>query len=233
MKNHFNWALEDTMSHTSLLFDWEPEMRPGEYSFQLLNPGPKEIQVESQGWLSAKGKASLKYARFRSAIIDIATIMIYPTASPEQLPVFASEWVCVMNNLHVIVMDVSYLTDNRAVADLVHLRQSWAPQFPEQKSYPEWFSEIASPQSVFSKATLEAMDEVRAMYNDFLTYTTNQIYTPNYPLAHSGIDHDLVREYKSHHATHSPARSIVKDENREWLELFLKDYHFGIHDVTV
>lgn len=228
MQDHFGWLIEDTLKQTQSVFFWEKDKREKQFCSKKINTGPKEIEVTSDGWTAAEGKATLRYARFQSGIIDIATIMIYPTASPELLPVFAAEWVAVMGNIHVVVLDVMDLKENRPLASILPLKKKWERTFPNNKERPEWFNEIASPQHIFSKCSLSSLHELRTMFNEYLLTTVDQIYTKNLSVSKGGIDHACVRSYKMHHEINSPARTIVKDNNKAWLDEYLKNYHFGI-----
>lgn len=233
MKDYFSWTLDEVLQHTAPIFNWTEEERPKEFKQNILNPGAKEINVSSSGWVGNPNKATLKYSRFQSAIIDICTVMIYPTASPDKLPVFACEWVAVMDNIHVIVLDVSYLHDNKVIEDLVTINSKWQHSFPNNDEYPLWFSEIASPQHIFSKGNISDLHELKSMFIDYLNYTTELIYKSKIDYAQAGSDHQLVQQYKIHHAHNSPARTIIKKENAGWLNTFLNNYHFGIYNGAI
>ncbi len=231
MKNHFDWLLEDTLEKSTDLFQWKEISRPTVYASTILNPQKKPLYVSGKSWEAIPKKATMRYARFQSSVVDIATIMIYPTHSILQMPVFAAEWVAIADSIHVIVLDIEPLTTNNIYSDntlqkLQQLKTKWGLIFPVQKQMPEWFNEIASPFAIFSSSTTANITNLRKMYNDYLLVTISHIHQ-NWQEIESGDDHPKVQHYKLHHNQNSPARTIIKNENEPWLETFLSKYHFA------
>jgi hypothetical protein len=233
MKDVFGWTLPDLLEFSAPYLAWHEDTRPAAYKHKILNPGPKEIQVNSQGWTEKRQRCTMRYARFQSQQMDIATALLFPTASPEVLPVFVAEWVAIADRIHVIVLDAELISPAPALHALLHkefiaLQKKWQAVFTSNKDKPAWFSEIESPWAMYASAPLSSACQLREMYREYAHTFIKQIWVPLLPEAKSGPDHKAVAQYKDHHQLNSPARTIVKGENAAWLDTFLTDYHFGI-----
>lgn len=230
MKNYFDWLFEDTWLQTNPIFSWKKELREPQFEQLFMGNEPKIIHVQSSGWLAENKIACLRQSRFKSSIIDIATVMIYPTANPDLLPVFAAEWVAIQDRIHIIVLDTELLTgiSNFPMQSFQDLKETWSAKFPNNENKPDWFKEIESPWSVFSSASVDKIHELRTMFNQYLTLTCTDCFLANKDYCMSGNDHKVVADYKIHHAINSPARRIIQPEFSEWLEEFLTLNHFGI-----
>ena len=230
MKNNFDWTLKDAFQQSNTLFHWKKEDRPPIYeNHTLLNNG-KQILVTSSGYSDAGNKATLRYSRTQSAVLDIATVMIYPTADTVVMPIFVAEWVSVQDNIHVIVLDVEWLEKSIEAEDFYaqnkNLVTQWENSFPPKKEKPDWFIEIASEMAIFSEAGIEKKGLLQKMFNEYLNAHLKYV-EKKYTQLKFGPDNKLVQAYKQHHFIHSPARTIIKGEHEAWLNTFLKDYHFA------
>ncbi len=233
MKDVFGWTLPDLLHHTTPYLHWLEDNRPADYTHKLLNPGQKEVQVHSGGWTEKQQRCTMRYSRFQSQVMDIATALLFPTASPELMPVFVAEWVAIADYIHVLVLDVELLSPNPALEALLQkefapLQQKWQPCFAKAKEKPAWFKEIESPRAIYASAPLEATGLIQKMFDEYLFTFVQKIWSPFLYKAGSGPDHSLVACYKDHHQLNSPARTVVKGENANWLDIFLTQYHFGI-----
>lgn len=230
MKNNFDWTFQDAFEKTNTLFNWIKEDRPAEFEKKTLLNNGKEILISSSGFEAQNKTATFRYARTQSAVVDIATVIIYPTADTKQLPVFACEWVLIQNNIHVIALDIVWLEHNNSAnkfySQLAQVHSHWAPIFPEKKEIPQWFKEIASEVAVFSEAGISQIAQLQQFFNQYLDKWmewAEQLYSQLLP----GPDNELVKKFKHHHYTNSPAKTIIKGDNEAWLNTFLKEYHFA------
>ena len=226
--NALEWMLVDTLKATTPLFNWVPEIREEVFKSKKLGSGAKQITVTSNGWISDSKTANLRFARFTSKVIDVATIMIYPTSSPDLLPIFAAEFVIIANKFHVVVMDVTFL-ENRIKSDLLTIvSNKWINYFPYKKEIPDWFLEIMTENSIFSATNIAELPKIQLMFNEYLDVVLSEYYQKFNKISKSGLDHILVAAYKKHHAENSPAHKIVSQDNSEWLNEFLYHNHFKV-----
>lgn len=212
-------------------FDREP--RPIEFRRREFGQGAQKTRVESDGWVDDDGLLNVKYSRIQSAIADIATVMIYPTASPADLPIFAAEWVVIGGKCHALILDVETAGNQPPLLaqmenSFTKLGSKWRSTIPENRDRPEWFNEIATPWAVYGTATLDALDDVKQAFTEYLETTVKDFYLPRRKTAKSGPDHPAVTAYKEHHFENSPGRPLLKAKGgAEWTDTFLADWHFG------
>ena len=226
--NSLEWMLVDTLKATTPVFNWVPEIRKEAFKSKKLGSGAKQITVSSNGWISNSNSANLRFARFTSTVIDVATIMIYPTSSPDLLPVFAAEFVVIANKIHVVVLDVKFL-ENATKSDLLtQISKKWLSYFPYKKEIPEWFLEIMSENSIFSATSIAELPNVQLMFNEYLNVVLSEYYQKFNEISKSGLDHELVATYKKHHAENSPAHRILSKDDSVWLNDFLYHNHFKV-----
>jgi|GEM_PF-946554 len=230
------WTRTDALNFLGPL-GWLPEDRPTRFRRMELGGSGAEsgrpLVIESEGWVEVGGRLNLKYARVRSALLDIATIMCYPTASPELLPIFAAEWVVVARKCHALILDVETVTADsplRARMEPIYkpLARPYQEAIPENRERPEWFNQIATPWAIYGAAELEILPVVRAAFRAYLDQTIERFYKPALPAASSGGDHPDVVRYKHHHAINSPGYPLFRAKMGEELAReFLFNWHFG------
>lgn len=209
------------------------ESRPSEFRINEFGKGAKRTRVESDGWVDEFGLLNVKYSRIQSAIADIATIMIYPTASPAELPIFAAEWVVIGGKCHALILDVETAGNQPHLLtqmsdSFADLGKKWRSTIPENRDRPEWFNDIATPWAVYGTASLDVLPDVKQAFSEYLETTVNDFYIPHRNSAKAGPDHPDVAAYKKHHFEHSPGRPLLKAKGGEvWTDTFLADWHFG------
>lgn len=210
-----------------------PEARPAEFRSRVFGEGPKMTKVESEGWVEEHGRLNAKFSRIQSAIADIATIMIYPTASPEILPIFAAEWVVIGEKCHALILDVETAGNqpnlrSKMEETYLHLGEKWRKIIPENRDRPEWFNEIATPWAVYGSAPLKILPDVEKAFSEYLQSTVRDYYLPYLDTAAAGPDHPDVKAYKQHHFENSPGRPLLKAKaGASWTDDFLANWHFG------
>ncbi|NKI36357.1 hypothetical protein HFP89_14395 [Wenzhouxiangella sp. XN79A] len=226
------WTRSDFLGQMSE-FDLEDETRPARFRHQQLAIGSKHFEIESEGWRIAGDRLCGRYARIRGAAMDIATVMVYPTASPEVFPVFAAEWVVFGDRVHALILDVEVCGRQPALVDRLDrefgaLGEYWRARFPENRERPAWFEEIAMPWVLYGSCEVSRLSELRQAFNDYLATTIRSFWNPSLSAGRSGSDHEDVERYKFHHYENSPGHRLlgVKMGQKAADEL-LKDWHFG------
>jgi hypothetical protein len=232
LKNLVGWTYPDAMA---LLDEFEPvpEARPERFRFAEFGEGPKLLRVTAEGQRLAGGKLCLRYARIQTVAADVATVMVYPTADPARLPIFACEWVVVGERAHVLVLDVEFAGEATGLRErlrpvLTPLHETFSPTFPLNRDLPEWFTEIREDWAIYSSGDVAALARIREAATAYLKATIDVAYRPNLPVALAGPDHSAVAAYKHHHAEHSPGFALmVPKAGEEWTTEFLHRWHFG------
>lgn len=232
LKNLVGWTYPDAMT---LLAEFEPvpEARPEHFRFAEFGEGAKLLRVTAEGQRLAGGKLCLRHARIQTVAADVATVMIYPTADPARLPIFACEWVVVGERAHVLVLDVEFAGNQPVLRErlrpaLAPLHETFSPIFPLNRDLPEWFTEIREDWAIYSSSEVAALDRVREAAAAYLTATIDIAYRPNLPAAPAGPDHPDVAAYKHHHAVNSPGFAMmIPKAGEKWTSEFLNRWHFG------
>ncbi|MFQ3590955.1 MAG: hypothetical protein SNJ67_11765 [Chloracidobacterium sp.] len=231
-KDVVGWTLPDAQARLGGL-GWQREVRPEMFRSARFDAGSKSLLVTADGWQMADGKLCGRYARIQTAAADVATLMIYPTASPDVLPVFACEWVVIGARAHVLVLDVECLGDDnaarqRARAALAPLFARYAPSLPPVDDPPQWFVDIREDWALLTSGDLACLSVARQAFQDYLEMTARALYEPWLATARAGDDHPVVRAYKEHHAAHSPAPALLSAKaGEQWTRTFLHTWHFG------
>lgn len=209
------------------------EQWPEEFRRYTAAIGQRQYQIEATGWDVADGRACARSARITGPAMDISTVMLYPTQSPDRLPVFAAEWVVFGPRIHMLVLDAEVCGDQPALfADCqaafraAHAR--WSTEFPVNREKPDWFKDIETPWALYGEADGSRMGLLREAFRDYLDITVNSFYSAELEGAKAGADHPEVESYKHHHYVNSPGHRIlgVKFGERHTDQL-LKDWHFG------
>lgn len=231
-KNLVGWTYPDAMN---LLAEFEPvpEARPEEFHRAEFGDAGKRLRVTAEGNRLAEGKLCLRYARIQTVAADVATVMVYPTADPGRLPIFACEWVVVGERAHVLVLDVEFAGHrpelrNRLRPALMPLHERFSPAFPLNRDLPEWFAEIREAWAIYSSGGVGALEAIREAAATYLKTVIEAAYRPNLPAALAGSDHPDVTAYKRHHAVNSPGFSLlIPKAGEKWTSEFLNRWHFG------
>jgi hypothetical protein len=222
------WTQSDALPR---LVEWnlQPEARPEEHTQR----DTIYFRLESAGWRGANQKLCVRYTRVCSVKVDIATLMIYPTAGAHLLPIFGAEWVVVGSQCSRLVLDVepaaSYLPVADRLADrFAELGQRWQAVFPTDPNMAGWFAEIAQPWALHSACGLDQLSLLRQAYNEYLQAYIAQVNAV-LPYSPGGSDAPEVAAYKQHHAEHSPGQPLMaRVFGPEWTATFLREAHFGV-----
>jgi len=228
MLDAVGWTLPDAREQLAI-FQWKPEQRPAPFR----HGQSKSLQYESDGWIESGGRLNLKYSRVQSERIDVATVMVYPTGSPDRLPIFGGEWVVVSGRCHLLVLDLetagvqpSLVTELRPL--MMPVVEKWSAVFPWDGGAPEWFRDIAQPWALCSSCPQELLPQLREAYREYLSVAIDAFYRPRLEQAQSLPEAPEVTAYKMHHFEHSPGRKLLSREfPPEFVDTFLKDWHFG------
>ncbi len=232
LKDAVGWTLPDAQSRLGDL-GWQPEDRPDDFRYATFGAGSKQLRVTADGWQVAAGKLCARYARIQTALADVATLMAYPTASPDLLPVFACEWVILGDRAHVLVLDVECVGESQALRDraraaLAPLQARYIARLPTAADLPQWFLEIREAWALFTSGDLARLGVMREAFQHYLDATAATLYAPWLARARAGDDHPAIRDYKRHHAVHSPGYALLAPRAGEsWTRRFLDDWHFG------
>lgn len=231
-KNHFEWLHEMIFHGTNQAFQWTEEVRPEVYKNHQISTHNSTVFVDSKGFIGQKRPGAYRYSRFQSPLIDISTVMIYPVSNIVDYPVFAVEFVLIMDKIHVIVLDVESLDSiNKYEKVFTRIRQDFLTQFPQKETVPDWYQSICTSYNVFSSGSIESSKALKELTQSYLNaYQLIVLGNKEIKNVNELVDHSLVAEYKRHHAKNSPAKTIIKGENEPWLNEFLNAYHFGIID---
>lgn len=211
-------------------FDLCREPRPDTYCQQRVMVRGAPLEIAAEGGFEAGRRFSYKFARLRSAMIDIATVVIYPVENVRTLPVFVVEVVVVGERVHVAVIDVEPLAGFADPADIPAtfgpLQARYTAQVPNDPELPDWFREICSPVHLLGKATLSELSVYEDAFQIYLeTYLAR--YVNPAPAAAEAVEAPAVLSYKRHHYRHSPAKKVMSRFDDDWFEIFLGHYHFG------
>ncbi|MCS7080853.1 MAG: hypothetical protein NZ585_12510 [Chloracidobacterium sp.] len=231
-KDVVGWTLPDAQARLGDL-GWRPEARPAAFRYATFGEGDRLMRVTADGWQVAEGKLCARYARIQTVAADVATLMVYPTASPTLLPVFACEWVVIGNRAHILVLDVECIGGadalrGRAHAVLTPLQASYVTALPPAPDPPPWFGEIREAWALFTSGDLSCLPVMRQAFQDYLTATAEALYRPWLAEAQVGPDHPAVTTYKQHHAAHSPGYALLAPKaGADWANAFLREWHFG------
>jgi hypothetical protein len=222
------WTREDALPR---LAEWhlQAEPRPEEHTQRETI----YFRLESAGWRAARGKLCVRYTRVCSGKVDIATLMIYPTAGAALLPIFGAEWVVVGPNCSRLVLDVEPAAEylpvaHRLAGRFAELGQRWQGVFPTDPNMAGWFAEIAQPWALHSSCSLDQLPLLREAYGEYLEAYIDQV-NAMLPHSPSGPDAPEVAAYKQHHAEHSPGQPLMaRVFGPEWTQTFLREAHFGV-----
>ncbi len=201
------------------------EVEPGSPSQTATRASPQEIVPlrEAAKALSTRVAESPK--------LDLALLMIYPTARPDLVPLFMAEWVVVGDHVQVAVLDVQPLGDQPALrselaAMYAAMGTRYQAQLPAKEDPPDWFKQRAQPWLLFSKCNVAQVETLAAAFREYLAAAVDGWYLPQQANA-AGPQCSLVDEYKQHLFHHSEGRKILRVTfGEEFTEAFL-GWHFG------
>ncbi len=231
-KDVVGWTLPDAHDRLGDL-GWQEEVRPAAFRHATFGTGDKLMRVTADGWSVANGKLCARYARIQTVLADVATLMVYPTASPDVLPVFACEWVVIGSRAHILVLDVECLgradaLRTRAREALMPLQMRHLAALPPAPASPSWFDEIREAWALVTSGDLSCLALMRRAFQDYLKATAERLYQPGLAEAQVGPDHPAVTDYKQHHAAHSPGYTLLAPKaGADWTDAFLREWHFG------
>ncbi|QUV99538.1 hypothetical protein J8C02_08935 [Chloracidobacterium sp. MS 40/45] len=213
---------------------WQREARPAAFRQAVFGEGAKRLWVTADGWHLAGGRMCARYARIQTALADVATLMVYPTASPDWLPVFACEWVMLGDRAHVLVLDVECVGEEadrlreRTRSALMPLHARYADALPAPDDLPPWFAGIREDWALFTSGDLTRLAVMQQAFEAYLQATAENLYRPGLAGAQAGGEHPAVTAYKQHHAAHSPGYALLAPKaGEDWTRAFLWEWHFG------
>jgi hypothetical protein len=221
------WTWDDAQSE---LEPWSLQSEPRPQAYRYADT--MYFRLESSGWLAAQGKMCVRYARVCSPKVDIATLMIYPTAGAEHIPVFASEWLIVGAQCQRVVLDIEPAAPSLHVARTLPavcraLGEKWQKHLPTHTPFSPWFATLAQPWAIHSGCDVSALAMLRESFQDYLQ-TYIQLVNAALPTSPSGMDAVSVTQYKRHHAEHFPGRVfLARVLGEEWVDTYLYEHHFG------
>jgi hypothetical protein len=222
------WTLEDARE---VLNGWGLQAEQRDPAFEQANT--MYFRLDSAGWRAAAGKLCVRYSRVCSPKVDIATLMIYPTAGADRLPILATELLVVGGSCQRVVMDIEPASEELPVAGelakvFAPLGEKWQKVFPTDREYSEWFRAIAQPWAIHSACELMALPVLREAFRDYLgAYAA--FVNAALPECPAGPDDAKVAQYKAHHADHFPGYPfLTRVLGAEWTKKFLYEYHFGV-----
>jgi len=228
MRDKLTWVWHDSQE---LLEPWnlQQELRHDKYR----TANTLFFCLESTGWQAATGKLCVRYARVCSAKVDIATLMIYPTASANYLPIFASEWLIVGSCCQRVILDIEPATVElsrllRLNRTFVRLGERWHQHLPTALPLSEWFQKYAQLWAIHSSCEMQKLALVRQAFREYLKSYINYV---NKFLSRcvAGTDAPEVMEYKLHHARNFPGYSFLcRVMGEEWTNEYLYKQHFGV-----
>lgn len=220
-----DWIIKDLVHHIGASYLQE-EPWPEFYKRRIINE-VKNICIEGIGFVDYKKTINIKYTQLWGSNMDIATAMIYPIQNVDSIPVLSIEIVKIKDIIHMVVIDVAQVNPLQKI-DLSPFESSYKIALKiklEEKESPKWFQEIRGPFSIYGKCNSQEIDNIREVYNQYLeqfkSYFLSDLNENSCILEDKG-----VLNHKLHHFKHSPARKVVKNDS-EWLEHYLKHYHFG------
>jgi len=232
MPASLEWTLTDFLKRLNVL-GFEEEPRPSEFKHHDVSLGGKNFSIESTGWDVAAGRACARFAEITGPAMNISTVMLYPTGSPEILPVFAAEWVVFGQNIHTLVLDVETCSKADALSEQMRksfspIHERWSQVFPLNRDKPAWFESIETPWALFGQANVDQMSSLRRAFQDYLDVTLANFYQPGIEQAVAGEDHPDVTNYKHHHYVNSPGHRLLGVKfGQEHTDQLLKNWHFG------
>jgi hypothetical protein len=226
------WVLTDVLQALDNI-PLEREERAAHFRCIEADHHGRSTRMVSDGWLLGQQQLNIKFARIQSANLDIATVLITPTASPELLPIFGVEFVVISQNCHVAAVDVEIAGNYPQLRDELGevfrpLGRRWQQEFPTKPDVPAWFDEIAQEWALFSSCALTDLTLLRQAFQEYLDATVKNFYVPRLAQAAGGGDHPEVAIYKRHHFEHSPGRKVMAPKfGSAYTEQLLGEYHFG------
>lgn len=229
MKSELDWV-RNRFLQAMRQYDLQPEPRPEAFCRQekLVRGAP--LVVTSEGGFEAAHRFSYKYTRVQSALVDIATVVVYPVSDVQGIPVFVLELVVVGERVHVAVIDVEPLDgfagDAALEMALRPLQQRFTAQVPNDPDLPDWFRDICSPVHLFGNAPIEKLAVYEEAFCDYLAIYLQEFVGPSSATL-PAVEAAAVGAYKRHHYEHSPAKKVMSRFEDDWFETFMRDYHFG------
>ncbi len=210
MESVAEWTRADLMT---ALADWDlaRDQRPGE-DIGLTDRTTQGHSVSTwEQWTDPDRKLTVQWGMFSNEEMEGTMVGIYPTTSPEKLPVFVAEWLTTPNDLPLVLLDVQIAGPYPVLRDelgyvLGPVGTHWQTTFPRKEAIPIGFEQIAEAWGVLSSASSQDHFSIRRMFREYLVVTLETFYIPQLPHTQGGPDHANVRRYKEHYWAVSPWR---------------------------
>jgi hypothetical protein len=236
LRDIVGWTLTDAESLMRPL-DLVEEVRPPQFTHAIAQQRGATYLLQSGGWIDRPRTLNAKWCRLQSPKVDVAMLMIYPTGSPDLLPVFGAEWVVVGERVMVAVMDVHPIGNQPTLeSDLetaFHLiGQRHHRLLPPADDPPDWFRAIAKPWAVFTHGPMDILGPLADAFREYLTAAIEGWYLPR-QWESSGTDSAAVSDYKRMQYDHSPGREMLRATfGGDYTEAFL-GWHCGPPNQTL
>lgn len=195
--------------------------------------GPEgRYQLLGERWKDAPETVSIHYCRAQSRKYDVGMLMIYPTASPERLPVLGAEWVVVGNRCQMIGIDIHPAGGQPQLDEELTLLFSGVAAsdralLPQNNPLPDWAARLSRPWGVFVSGPESLLPPTRRVFQQYLSVGVERFYRPRQSSARGGPDAPAVRDYRNHHARHSPGRALLARAFGPDLANDFVNWHFG------
>jgi hypothetical protein len=223
---------EELVGLSSQHISWVEEQRPPQFKEHVLNHSSKSINFKSNGFIDNTNNLRLKSARFYNETFLAFSFLIMPIQLVDKVPVFAVECVAVSNKIIISIVDVERVGvsnfDENTKSILKECFLKYRSFSNALESTSAWFKDLASPYAVVYSGDINKLSQFKTISIDFLkSYftTTNLNFAKNEVLN----DHGSISRFKRIHLENSSAKKIVSnDDDIEWMNTFLKEYHFNI-----
>lgn len=214
---------------------WEEEKRPIEFKQNELNHTSKTIHVHSIGFISTSNEHCLRTVHFYSTQLQIFTLLILPIGNPDLHPGFILEFVIAGQQIHIGIIDIENIVEPKKQVDFHRELETIKNKIDSLSNYYEntsdWFKQIASNEAIVYQGKIEQINLLKTTSFNYLKCYLNYCKTKKLNLKKELIDHESVKNYKELHLIHTPAFRIVNNEqDKKWMQIFLKDYHFKIYE---
>jgi hypothetical protein len=208
------WTLSATQQILSPL-GLQNEYRPPTFAHASTQKGESPVLLQSGGFIDRYESIHVKWMRLQTRKLDLALVMIYPTARPELIPLFAAEWVVIGDKIPVVVLDVYPLQSEGPLQQELStvytpLGVRYQSCLPKKQPLPECFAQLAQPWALFSECTIEQLPLLASAFRDYLTAALEGWYLPRQHRC-GGKQAAAVHEYKR--------RRYIDSEGRKLLEI--------------
>ena len=190
------------------------EYRPPELAYSLVEQGHAPALLQSGGFVDRYESIHVKWMRLQTHKLDLALVMIYPTARPDVIPTFAAEWVVIGEKVPVVVLDVYPLQKHSPLPE--ELAPVYAPlgvryqsSLPTHNPLPDPFARWAQPWALFSQCGVERLALLAAAFRDYLRAAVEGWYLPRQSQC-GGKQAAAVDDYKRQRYENSEGRKLLE-----------------------